>query len=76
MWRSSCRRVVRDPLADELSAVDGRRHVDRVAGRELALDVDHAHRQQARALSRSARAAPGVDAHAPARSAWRASARA
>src|SRR5919199_4015643 len=54
------RRVVHDPLADRTAVGAGRSNLDRVAGLEAALDLDHADRQQAGPALAERPLCPGV----------------
>src|SRR5919199_1421679 len=54
------RRVVHDPLADRTAVGAGRPNLDRVAGLEAALDLDHADRQQAGPALAERPLCPGV----------------
>src|SRR5919199_1702842 len=54
------RRVVHDPLADRTAVGAGRPNLDRVAGLEAALDLDHADRQQAGPALADRPLGPGV----------------
>ena len=65
------RRVVADPLTDRLAV---ERDLDRVAGVELAGDLDDPDRQQAGAALAQRAGRAGIDLDPPANRAWRTSA--